>query len=76
MTWIMRGSLYRGPRDFWIAITEESDSVLRIVIAPIANGGALVRPTKKAHVGERFGTFPDVGLLFNEPPGSTGLFFS
>ena len=40
------------------------------------SAGDKVLCNKKADVGERFGMFPHVGLLFDEPPGSTGLFFT
>jgi hypothetical protein len=52
------------------------ESAFRIVIATTSQCGAAAPPTKKAEVGERFGTIRHVGLLFNEPPGSTGLFFT
>jgi hypothetical protein len=37
---------------------------------------AIAPRTKKADVAEHPQVFGRAGLLFNKPPGSTGLFFS
>jgi hypothetical protein len=38
--------------------------------------GILQKKAKKADVGEHLRMFPDVGLLFDQPPGGAGLPFT
>jgi hypothetical protein len=52
------------------------EAELSIGILPAASQAAFATETKKADVEKHFEMFSHVGLLFDKPPGRTGLSFT